>query len=159
MLAASSPTPVPLPALDIPATNPLATLTLPPLPIIDSLIDLPVAVPAFDTVTAQVNNNDSTLWPNNEAPDEPAQLESTFDLERFYPRIARLRSIVGQTYVRVTITHEGKVQAAHVYKSTPPGVFESATRELARSLIFRPARLRGKPVASAKDLVIDWTLK
>jgi hypothetical protein len=38
-------------------------------------------------------------------------------------------------------------------------VFERATEQLGRSLRFRPAKQGGKPVASTKDLIIDWTLK
>jgi TonB family protein len=138
---------------------PVASLTLPTLPKMDMLLDLPVSVPAFAAINAEAPEPNASLWPGTGEPDEPAQLESAFDLERFYPRIARLRSISGKTYVRITIDERGQVLSAHVYNSTPQGVFEIATQDLARSLTFRPARLQGKPVASTKDLVIDWTLK
>ncbi len=149
---------IPLPALDLPPVQPSTSLALPELPKLDRLLDLPTHLPAFD-IASTTPTPEATLWPGPGEPDEAAQLESAFDLERFYPRIARLRGISGQTQVRLTIADTGHVLSAHVYLSTPPGVFEVATKELAQHLQFRPARLRGKAVASTKDIVIDWTLK
>jgi periplasmic protein TonB len=151
---------IPLPALDLPAVQPTTALTLPELPRLDALLNLPVNLPAFEVASTVTTEPQNTLWPNNPGePDEPAQLLSAFDLERFYPRLARLRGISGQTQVRLTIDETGHVLSAHVYLSTPQGVFEVATKELSQYLQFRPARLQGKAVASVKDLVIDWTLK
>ncbi len=148
-----------LPTLELPSEPTIAALTLPNLPNLQPTLDLPLTVPAFATLTAEKNTEEANLWPGTGQPDEPAQLESAFDLERFYPRSARLRGISGQCRVRLTILEDGSVLTVHIFESTPRGVFEQATRELGRSLRFRPGRVAGKPVASTKDLIIDWTFK
>jgi TonB family protein len=152
---------VALPALDLPAPiTPAPNLPVPDLTHLERPLDLPLAVPAFAALSSDAPVLDNaTQWPRPAALDEPAQLESTFDLERFYPRLARVRGINGQTHVRLTILEDGRVLTAHIYRSTPPGVFEQATRDLALSLKFRPGRIAGKPVSSTKDLIIDWTIK
>jgi protein TonB len=151
---------VALPALDLPLQTPTPQLSVPDLPRLDRPLDLPLQVPAFATLTPTAPTSDTaSQWPSPGAVDEPAQLESAFDLERFYPRAARLRGISGQSRVRLTILEDGSVLTAQVFESSPQGVFEQATRELARSLKFRPGRVGGKVVASTKDLIIDWTVK
>lgn len=151
---------VALPALDLPLQPPTPHLPVPDLPHLERPLDLPLNVPAFATLAPSApTTDDATKWPSPGALDEPAQLESAFDLERFYPRAARLRGISGQTRVRLTILEDGSVLTAHIFESTPQGVFEQATRDLARSLRFRPGRVGGKAVASTKDLIIDWTVK
>ena len=148
-----------LPALELPSESAPMALTLPDMPKLAVSFDLPLNIPAFSAAKPSANTDTATLWPGPGKPDQSAQLESTFDLERFYPRAARLRGIAGQCRVRLTIIEDGSVLSVAIFESTPAGVFEQATRELARSLRFRPALVDGKPVASAKDLIIDWTLK
>ena len=115
--------------------------------------------PSFTTI-APATTPAAVVGPSSLGePDQPAELESTFDLERFYPRSARLRGISARTRMRITIDATGKVANITVLESTPTGVFEEATDRLASSLRFRPARQAGKPVATTKDLIIDWTLK
>lgn len=148
-----------LPTLELPSEPAIAAITLPNLPNLQPSFDLPLTVPAFTVVGPPAAKDEANLWPGAGHPDEPAQLESTFDLERFYPRSARLRGISGQCRVRLTILEDGSVLTVHIFESTPRGVFEQATRDLGRSLHFRPGRVAGKAVASTKDLIIDWTLK
>lgn len=148
-----------LPALELPSESAPMALTLPDMPKLAVSLDLPLNIPAFSAAKPSANTDTATLWPGPGKPDQSAQLESTFDLERFYPRAARLRGIAGQCRVRLTIIEDGSVLSVAIFESTPAGVFEQATRDLARSLRFRPALVDGKPVASAKDLIIDWTLK
>jgi len=148
-----------LPTLDLPATPSPDALGLPDMPNLDATFDLPLSVPAFTTV-APVGTPAAIAGPLALAePDQPAELESTFDLERFYPRSARLRGIEGRSRMRITIDATGLVTAVTIHEATPPGVFEQSTERLGRSLRFRPAKQGGKPVASSKDLIIDWTLK
>jgi periplasmic protein TonB len=148
-----------LPALELPSESAPTALTLPDMPKLAVSLDLPLNIPAFSAAKPSANTDQATLWPGPGKPDQSAQLESTFDLERFYPRAARLRGIVGQCRVRLTIIEDGSVLSVAIFESTPAGVFEQATRELARSLRFHPALVDGKAVASTKDLIIDWTLK
>lgn len=148
-----------LPALELPSESAAMALTLPDMPKLAVSLDLPLNIPAFSAAKPSANTDTATLWPGPGKPDQSAQLESTFDLERFYPRAARLRGIAGQCRVRLTIIEDGSVLSIAIFECTPAGVFEQATRDLARSLRFRPALVDGKPVASAKDLIIDWTLK
>lgn len=155
----SEPLAVALPTLDLPAApNPLV-LALPDLPNLDATLDLPLVIPAFTTVGPATTPDVATAGLSLGEPDQPAELESTFDLERFYPRSARLRGIAGRSRLRITIAASGAVTEAVVVEATPAGVFEQATTQLGRSLRFRPAQQDGKPVASTKDLIIDWTLK
>ena len=148
-----------LPALELPSESTPMALTLPDMPKLAVSLDLPLNIPAFSAAKPSANTDTATLWPGPGKPDQSAQLQSTFDLERFYPRAARLRGIVGQCRVRLTIIEDGSVLSVAIFESTPAGVFEQATRELARSLRFHPALVDGKAVASTKDLIIDWTLK
>jgi periplasmic protein TonB len=148
-----------LPALELPSESAPTALAFPDMPKLAVSLDLPLNIPAFSAAKPSANTDQATLWPGAGKPDQSAQLESTFDLERFYPRAARLRGIVGQCRVRLTIIEDGSVLSVAIFESTPAGVFEQATRDLARSLRFRPALVDGKPVASTKDLIIDWTLK
>ena len=148
-----------LPALELPSESAPTALALPDMPKLAVSLDLPLNIPAFSAAKPPANTDQATLWPGPGKPDQSAQLQSTFDLERFYPRAARLRGIAGQCRVRLTIIEDGSVLSVAIFECTPAGVFEQATRELARSLRFHPALVDGKPVASAKDLIIDWTLK
>lgn len=150
---------VALPTLDLPAAPSPDALGLPDVPNLDGAFELPLSVPSFTTVaptaTPAAPAGPLTLG----EPDQPAELESTFDLERFYPRSARLRGIEGRSRMRITVDANGTVTSVTVFEGTPAGVFEQATERLARSLRYRPARQAGKAVATTKDLIIDWTLK
>ena len=148
-----------LPALELPNESAPIALTLPDMPKLAVSLDLPLNIPAYSAAKPSAQTDQATLWPGPGKPDHSAQLESTFDLERFYPRAARLRGIAGQCRVRLTIIEDGSVLSVAIFESTPAGVFEQAARDLARSLRFRPALVDGKAVASTKDLIIDWTLK
>lgn len=153
------PVAVALPTLDLPTAPPPDALALPDVPNLDATFDLPLNVPAFTTMAPVVASDGPPGALTLGEPDQTAELEATFDLERFFPRSARLRGISGRSRMRLTIDTTGTVTAVVVYEATPTGVFERATEQLGRSLRFRPAKQAGKPVASTKDLIIDWTLK
>lgn len=148
-----------LPTLDLPTAPSPDALTLPDVPNLEAIFDLPLSVPDFTTIAPVATPDAAVGALALGEPDQPAELESTFDLERFYPRSARLRGIAGRSRMRITIDASGVVGNVTVYESTPAGVFEQATERLARSLRYRPAKREGKAVASTKDLIIDWTLK
>lgn len=148
-----------LPTLDLPTTPSPDALTLPDVPNLDATFDLPLSVPDFITIAAATTSDVAAGRLSLGEPDQPAELHGAFDLERFYPRSARLRGIAGRSRLRLTINDRGVVTDVVVYEATPAGVFDRATEQLGRSLTFTPARRDGKPVASTKDLIIDWTLK
>lgn len=148
-----------LPTLDLPTTPSPDTLALPDLPNLDAIFDLPLSVPNFTTIASVATPDVAAGALTVGEPDQPAELQGAFDLERFYPRSARLRGIQGRSRLRLTIDERGVVTNVTVYEATPAGVFDRATEQLGRSLPFTPARRDGKPVASTKDLIIDWTLK
>lgn len=150
---------VALPTLDLPAAPNPDALSLPDVPNLDANFDLPLSIPAFTTIAPTTTADAPTGALALGEPDQPAEVESTFDLERFYPRAARLRGITGRSRMRLTIDATGAVANVVVFEATPPGVFEQATERLGHSLRFRPAKRDGKTVASTKDLIIDWTLK
>jgi len=91
--------------------------------------------------------------------DEPPALLGGFDLERFYPRDARLRGIGGESRVELELDAEGQVTRIDLRDSTPPGVFDAAARRLAQTLRYRPARREGRPVAALTTVVIRWNLR
>lgn len=150
---------VALPTLDLPAVPYPSTLSLPDVPNLDATFDLPLSIPAFTAVGPVATPDASIGALTLGEPDQPAELKGAFDLERFYPRAARLRGLQGRSRLRLSIDERGVVTNVEVYEATPPGVFERATEQLGRSLPFTPARRGGAPVASTKDLIIDWTLK
>ena len=135
-----------LPAFDLPATEAPAV----PLGSADTLGHLPALVaPALDLpqVVAPV------------APNEPPVLQHGFDLDRFYPPLARSRGLTGSSRLRLDLDATGTVVAAQVVSSTPSGVFDEAALALARTLRFQPARHAGHPVATTTALTIAWTIK
>lgn len=155
----SEPLAVALPTLELPPIPSPNALTLPDVPNLDATFDLPLSIPAFTTIGPVTTPDAPTGALALSEPDQPAEIESTFDLERFYPRSARLRGIAGRSRMRLTIDASGTVVQVQLFECSPPGVFDQATEQLGRSLRFRPAKREGKPVASTKDLIIDWTLK
>ena len=146
-----------LPPLDLAPPTPDAPV-LPDSPSLDVNYDLPVSFPDFTIAKPNATGVESPT-PGFGEPDQPAEMESAFDLERHYPRSARLRGITGRSRMRITIDATGVVTDVVVYDGTPAGVFEQATERLARGLRYRPAKRDGKPVVSVKELLIDWTLK
>lgn len=148
---------LPMPAIVLPPTATGAVLNLPELPILD--IARPVTMP---TVTAALPaGNSGAVAPvadASELVDEPPVLVNGFDLERFYPRNARLRGIEGASSMRLELGVDGKVTASSIIASEPPGVFDSAAKALCKTLHYTPARLRGTPVACAITLSVAWSL-
>lgn len=153
--------PIALPSLDLPATT-ASDLTLPQIASLDDPLTLPLSVPPFVPLGPPGDGLDAPPTAGGGGPlafDTPAQREGAFDLDRFYPRTARLRGITGSSRLRLTISAEGRITAVEVLDSTPPGVFEHAAERLARTLRYRPATAAGKPVASELETSIQWTIK
>lgn len=147
----------PLPRLELPRIATGDPLPLPDLPAIDLArpVDFTVAIAGMPAGAA------GDLMPAQDAGDvvdEPPVLVEAFDLQRFYPRNARLRGIEGSTTVRIELSTDGTVTSCTVLGSTPPEIFDAATRELVRTLRFTPARNHGAPVAIAFNKTINWTL-
>jgi periplasmic protein TonB len=159
-VAPAQATPIALPSLDLPALPTTSELSLPAFPNPDLAISLPMTVPAFITLGTPTEALPASAGPiGMPAFDAPAQREGAFDLDRYYPRSARLRTITGNTRVRLSISAEGRVTAVEVLESSPPGVFERAAERLASSLRFRPATAAGSPVPSMQETTITWTMK
>jgi periplasmic protein TonB len=146
-----------LPRIELPPVATGAPLALPVLPTVATA--QPVALPAIVAGTA--TGTASALAPDPTAMwrvDEPPVLVNGFDLERFYPRQARLRGIEGTTVLRLEIANDGSVTASSVLSSDPAEIFDAAAKALARSLHFTPARNRGAPVACAITQSVAWRL-
>lgn len=149
-----------LPTLDLPNAPSPSALALPDVPNLITNLDLPLSVPAFAAIAPVSTPAGLIATAGLGDPDRPAERIADFDLDKFYPRTARLRGITGRSRVRITIDAEGHVTGAEVLDSTPPGVFDKATEQLGRAQRYRnPATRGGKPVPSTEDLIIDWTLK
>ena len=148
---------LPMPAIVLPPTATGAVLNLPELPILD--IARPVTMPTV--MAALPAGNSGSVAPVADATelvDEPPVLVNGFDLERFYPRNARLRGIEGVSSMRLELGIDGKVTASSIVVSEPPGVFDSAAKALCKTLHYTPARMRGTPVACAITLSVEWRL-
>ncbi len=154
------PVAVALPELELLAAPSPAALALPNLanPALTSF-DLPLSVPDFVAFAPATSGAGVAAPVDLGDVDQTAELDVYFNLERYYPRAAKLRGVTGQSRVRLTIAATGAVTGVQVVSSTPDGVFEQATERLGYSLVFRPAKRDGRAVASTKDLIIDWTLK
>ncbi len=149
-----------LPTLDLPTTPSPTALVLPDTPNLITNLDLPLNLPAFAAIAPVTVPAAPLTAVGLGEPDKPADRIADFDLDKFYPRTARLRGITGRSRVRITIDAEGHVSGAEVLDSTPPGVFDKATELLGRAQRYHgPATRGGKPVPSTEDLIIDWTLK
>lgn len=149
-----------LPTLELPAAPAPGVLALPEVPNLVASLDLPLSMPAFAAIAPVSAPAAPLAAAGLGEPDRPAERLADFDLDKHYPRTARLRNITGRSRVRISIDSEGRVTGAEVLESTPPGVFEKATEQLGRSLRYRgPAMRGGRPVPSTEDLIIDWTLK
>ncbi len=148
----------PLPPLDLPAVASGAPMPLPAMPALDLL-----STPALPTVAggAAAGNSGSTVGAVAEANatvDEPPVLVNGFDLERFYPRNARLRGIEGSSTMRLDLGVDGKVLTCTITTSTPEGVFDATALALGRSLRFSPGRVRGVPVPCSISQTVAWRL-
>lgn len=86
------------------------------------------------------------------------QLREPPDLAAFYPPAARAGGVTGVSTVWLTVDAAGRVAAAEVRESDPPGVFEAAAARLARSLRFVPARRDGRDIAVRTRVKFVWRL-
>ncbi len=151
---------VALPSLDLPSAGPVGELELPAVGSLAVDLELPLTIPAFASLGDA--GDQSQLAPASVGAltwDTPAEREGGFDLDRFYPRSARLRGTTGSTTVRLGVDADGTMTTVEVLASDPPGVFEQAAGRLARSLRYRPAQQGGRPVASVLVTTIAWTMR
>lgn len=155
----TQPTQPPLPALDLPPIpHSNAAITIPAMSAVADLGALPLVMPAV--AIAGAATGDATLAVPVTTDDiQPPHLLSAVDLERFYPRAARLRGTTGQTVIQLSITAEGAVSAVTVLRSMPSGVFERSAEDLGRTQRFLPARQGGKPIATTLSLTLNWTVE
>lgn len=154
--------PISLPSLDLAAAPSGSDLSLPALGQPDLALTLPLAIPAFAAVGPPAEGPPTAAVSGSSGPpafDTAAQREGAFDLDRYYPRSARMRGITGTSRIRIAISAEGRVTAVEVLESSPAGVFEQAAQRLAHGLRFRPATAAGTPVPSVQDTTITWTMK
>lgn len=148
---------LPAPAIVLPPMANGAVLNLPQLPVLD--VARPVSMPAI--VAALPAGNPGGVAPVADATElveEAPVLTNGFDLERFYPRNARLRGIEGVSSMRLEIGSDGKVSACAIIAGDPPGVFDAAAKALCKTLRYTPARTHGSPVACAITLSVAWSL-
>ena len=94
--------------------------------------------------------------PDSTGPDTPPRMTVPPDLERFYPAAARERRLGGRTIVAVTVDRGGRVIAAQVLRSEPPGIFERAAERAARAFRFTPAQRGGRAIVAQTRLELKW---
>ena len=158
--ASETPPPPALPALELasPPTPDAAPLALPVSLSLDLPAVLPLTIPSF---TAAIPASAPSAAPAVELgpPDQPATRRGELNLEGFYPRAARLRSITGTSRIRLAIAADGTVTSVALVDSQPPGVFDRAAQQLGQTLRFDPAKRSGAAVASEQILTIDWRIR
>jgi protein TonB len=150
-----------LPALALSPTASAAMLSMPDLPTIDAA--RPINMPTVAAATNAAEGGKSVTPTGNVGVgsvvvDEQPVLINGFDLERFYPRSARLRGVEGTSSMRLGINSEGQVVAISIITSDPPGVFDGAAQALCKTLRYTPARVHERPVACVITLAVEWRL-
>ncbi len=76
-----------------------------------------------------------------------------------YPRQAARDGIEGSVLFELVINPDGTVQSAHVIKSDPRGVFESAALASIRKWKFKPKLVEGKAVESKGTQLVEFNLE
>lgn len=75
-----------------------------------------------------------------------------------YPESAKTDKIEGIVIVQTVITEEGKVTNATVSKSSGNAELDQSAVDAVSTWTFRPATLKGKPVAVNYTVTINFTL-
>lgn len=160
---ASTPVPalIPVPPLPALVLSPLAhgaPMLAPTLPRVDSLtmpgMPTVIGVPAAGEPGSAVG----AVADANAVMDESPVLVNGFDLERFYPRSARLRGIEGTSTMRLEVGVDGTVEKCSVIAGTPPQLFDAAAQSLGLSLRYSPGRVQGVPVSCTITQTVAWRL-
>ncbi len=76
-----------------------------------------------------------------------------------YPVMAQERGIQGSVYVSFVITTEGKVTQAKIARAVNPELDKEALRVIKTMPQWTPGKQRGKPVAVAYTLPINFILE
>lgn len=75
-----------------------------------------------------------------------------------YPPRARARGIEGSVTLSILVGPRGEVEQVKVLSANPPGEFEQAAMEAARSWRFQPAMYKGQPVRIWARKVVSFKL-
>jgi len=142
------------------------------IPIPDPTPDEPEPIRAFDEIADQDVELPSPDW-ITDIPDAPPPLpQPTVPIavvgevtrpvqiageDPIYPEIARRARIQGAVIVQATIDQEGRVTDVKLLKDLPMGLGD-ATVQAVRGWRFKPATLRGKPVAVYYNLTVHFGL-
>ncbi|MGE5278138.1 MAG: TonB family protein [Acidobacteriota bacterium] len=94
--------------------------------------------------------------PPGEQPLEPATIVSK--VGPAYPEAARRAGVEGTVVLDVTIGADGRVAAVEVVRGLPLGLSEAAANAV-RRWQYRPARGRSGPIASRKEVRIEFRLR
>jgi protein TonB len=152
------------------------TLPAPPWPLLRSVAPLKLTAatpesPALQMPTfapQRISITTSSTGPS-EAPRPPevaspwnttrsAVLIQPPDLSLYYPYRARVREVTGTTRIELRVAADGRVTAANVLSSSPPGIFDHAARRVAQALQFQPALDQGRPIPSKVSITIEWRI-
>ena len=76
-----------------------------------------------------------------------------------YPRIARRRGWEGEVWLRFSIDASGAVTDVHLLRSSGHEVLDRAALAAAQDWTFTPALRDGSPVASERDLPVEFRLE
>lgn len=132
------------------------------------LANAPVGVPSFEAVdrSGKVNSKGVMSWSDCDVP--PMFLNNTNPsvfLEKWvypylkYPQSCINDGIQGRVMVEFTIAADGKLVDAHIARSVDPELDAAALKVIEASPKWRPARHKGKKVASSMTIPVEFRLK
>ena len=76
-----------------------------------------------------------------------------------FPRQALRRRISGKVIIKCVISKEGKIINPVIYSASPKGYFESACMNVLDQYLYKPASIKGRPVAQRMELTFEFELK
>lgn len=133
----------------------------PPAPIAAPTPPAPIAVPA-PSISATLPDAglpapiDPHWYPPRQLDRPPRGLAT---IRPDYPQEARRQGIEGHVRLRLRIDEEGRVHAAEVLDSAPPGVFDMAALAAFQSARYTPALRNGRPVRAEIELRVLFKLE
>ncbi|MFL5384860.1 MAG: energy transducer TonB [Longimicrobiaceae bacterium] len=114
----------------------------------------PAPLPDFRT-NDPIDAKDADQLPELLSPREAQRM-----LERVYPHMLRDAGVTGHTTVTMVIDRDGRVEPGSVtVQETTHDAFREAAVRAAERFRFRPAKLRGQPIAVSIAIPIDWQIQ
>lgn len=120
-------------------------------------VELPgVSAQGFDSVADSLLGDLDDVALTEDSVDDPPSFRNRVVPE--YPERARQREIEGRVLVSVLVGVDGRVKAAQILESNPPGVFDDVVLAAVNQSSFAPASYRGSPVEAWVNIPFPFRL-